>query len=201
MKGRGARSLWSCAWAALLLGACSKTPESPIAKTNPNPTQRYEITVELVDPPRDIRKISGVAHSGVSTRACLPYRERIARVTIGTSYTREFPLVRVGDSTYKGHIFLDWPVDEDYYGLGVCKWEIETVGAVIDFGGYKQKPVLWGGTDFPSAGRKWWCRRPDSQRILENCTSPSDPERVAAESHDSWLVILSSHRKQDADLH
>ena len=46
MNGREARSLRSCAWAALLLGACSKTPESPIAKTHPNPTQRYEITVE-----------------------------------------------------------------------------------------------------------------------------------------------------------
>ena len=105
MKGRVNKSLCHCALAALLLGACSKTPESPVAKTNPNPTQRYEITVELVDPPQDILEISGVAHFGVSTRACLPYREKIARVTIGASYAREFPLVRVGDNTYKGHIW------------------------------------------------------------------------------------------------
>lgn len=91
MKGRVNKSLCHCALAALLLGDCSKTPESPVAKTNPNPTQRYEITVELVDPPQDIREVSGVAHFGVSTRACLPYREKIARVTIGASYAREFP--------------------------------------------------------------------------------------------------------------
>jgi len=195
MKGLVNKSLCHCALAALLLGACSKTPESPVAKTNPNPTQRYEITVELVDPLQDIREVSGVAHFGVSTRACLPYREKIARVTIGASYAREFPLVRVGDNTYKGHIFLDWPVDEDYYGLGVCKWELATAGVIIDFGTYSQEPDLWGGTDFPTVGRKWWCRRPDSQRILENCTSPVDPANVERESRDSYLVILSSARK------
>ena len=195
MKGLVNKSLCYCALAALLLGACSKTPESPVAKTNPNPKQRYEITVELVDPPQDIREISGVAHFGVGTRTCLPYREKIARVTIGASYKKEFALIRTSESTYKGHIFLDWPVDEDYYGLGVCKWELATAGVIIDFGTYSQEPDLWGGTDFPTVGRKWWCRRPDSQRILENCTSPVDPANVERESRDSYLVILSSARK------
>ena len=131
----------------------------------------------------------------VHTRTCLPYREKIARVTIGASYKREFALIRAGESTYKGHIFLDWPIDQDYYGLGVCKWELATAGVIIDFGTYSQEPDLWGGTDFPTVGRKWWCRRPDSQRILENCTSPVDPANVERESRDSYLVILSSARK------
>lgn len=68
MKGRANKSLCRFALAALPLGACSKAPESPVAKTNPNPKQRYEITVELVDPPQDIREISGVAHFGVGTQ-------------------------------------------------------------------------------------------------------------------------------------
>lgn len=80
---------------AILLGACAKVPDSPNAKTNPSPMQRYEITVELVDPPPDIKKITGIARFGVSTRACLPYREKIAGVTIGASYEKEFPLIRV----------------------------------------------------------------------------------------------------------
>ena len=68
MKGHEGKTLHHCAWAVLLLSACSKAPESPVAKTNPNPKQRYEITVELVDPPQDIREISGVAHFGVGTQ-------------------------------------------------------------------------------------------------------------------------------------
>ena len=195
MRGRLSKSLCYCTSAVLLLGACSKTPESPVAKTNQNPTQRYEITVELVDPPADIKRISGEAHFSIPDVACMPTPDRIAGYTPGSSYIKNFALTYAGGNTYKGHIFLDWPIDEDYYDLGVCRWEIYTVGAVIDFGGYIQKPVLWGGTDFPGAGRKWWCRRPDSQRIIENCTSPSDPEKIELESRDSWLVILSAHRK------
>ena len=63
MKGLVNKSLCYCALAALLLGACSKTPESPVAKTNPNPTQRYEITVELVDPPSHALMAVGVVGS------------------------------------------------------------------------------------------------------------------------------------------
>ena len=195
MKGRVNKSLCHCALAALLLGACSKTPESPVAKTNPNPTQRYEITVELVDPPADIKRISGEAHFSIPDVACMPTPDRIAGYTPGSRYIKNFSLTYAGSNTYKGHIFLDWPVDEDYYGLGVCKWKLATAGVIIDFGTYSQEPDLWGGTDFPTVGRKWWCRRPDSQRILENCTSPVDPANVERESRDSYLVILSSARK------
>lgn len=78
MKGRANKSLCHFALAALLLGACSKAPESPVAKTNPKPTQRYEITVELVDPPADIKHISGEAHFSIPHVACMPTPDRIA---------------------------------------------------------------------------------------------------------------------------
>ena len=86
MKGLVNKSLCYCALAALLLGACSKTPESPVAKTNPKPTQRYEITVELVDPPADIKHISGEAHFSIPHVACMPTPDRIAGYSPGSSY-------------------------------------------------------------------------------------------------------------------
>ena len=82
MKGHEGKTLHHCAWAVLLLGACSKAPESPVAKTNPNPTQRYEITVELVDPPPDIKRISGEAHFSIPDVACIPTPDRIAAYTL-----------------------------------------------------------------------------------------------------------------------
>lgn len=181
----------------LLLVACGKRPrfEPPVAKTNPNPTQRYEITVELIDPPQDIRSIVGEAHFSVDTRACLPYQDRIARVTIGTSYKKGFALTPIGDNTYRGHIFLDWPIDEDYFGLGMCSWKLHSAVVAIGFPGYTQKPLLWGDRDFPKTSRQWWCRRPETKRMVENCTSPFDSTAAQRESLDSYLVILSSTRK------
>lgn len=193
MKGREARSLWSCAWAALLLGACSKTPESPIAKTNPNPTQRYEITVELVDPPRDIRKISGVAHFGVSTRACLPYREKIARVTIGASYKKEFPLVPVNDNTYRGHVFLDWPIDEDYYGLGLCEWEVTRVDAILTrYDGLAQVPNMNKSEVISESENISYCREIMRDKYDFTCFTPIDEGIIRDLDPVSYKVRMSS---------
>ena len=90
MNGREGQSLRYPTLLALLLGACSKTPESPVAKTNPNPTQRYEITVELVDPPADIKRISGEAHFSIPDVACMPTPDRIAGYTPGSRYIKNF---------------------------------------------------------------------------------------------------------------
>ena len=195
MNGREGQSLRYPTLLALLLGACAKTPESPVAKTNPNPTQRYEITVELIDPPRDIQKITGVAKFGVGTRACLPYREKIARVTIGASYQKEFPLVRVSDNTYKGHIFLDWPIDEDYYGLGVCGWRIGTVDAVFTRDReLTQSALLIGSEVTHEADTLSYCRRNmrgDQDRF---CSIPIDPARVIDLGKSSYQVEMSSRK-------
>lgn len=122
-----------------LLTACSDGPRHvpPVAKTNPAPTERYEITVELIDPPPDVQGISGTAHFGTG-RGCLPYSDKINRITISAHYKRRFTLEPIGDNTYRGHIYLDWPVDEDYYGLGVCKWELGTFEILMPRAGYTQ---------------------------------------------------------------
>ena len=195
MNGREGQSLRYPTLLALLLGACAKTPESPVAKTNPNPTQRYEITVELIDPPRDIQKITGVAKFGVGTRACLPYREKIARDTVGASSQKEFPLVRVSDNTYKGHIFLDWPIDEDYYGLGVCEWRIGTVDAVFTRDReLTQSALLIGSEVTHEADTLSYCRRNmrgDQDRF---CSIPIDPARVIDLGKSSYQVEMSSRK-------
>ena len=193
MKGHEGKTLHHCAWAVLLLGACSKAPESPVAKTNPNPKQRYEITVELVDPPPDIREISGVAHFGVSTRACLPYQEKIARVTIGASYKREFALIRAGESTYKGHIFLDWPIDQDYYGLGVCKWEITGVNAILARGNELTQTPRLTRTEVTSQSRKVsYCRKDMRDKYDFSCFTPIDEALIKELDAVSYKVRMSS---------
>ena len=107
MNGREGQSLRYPTLLALLLGACAKTPESPVAKTNPNPTQRYEITVELVDPPADIENISGIAYFSIPDVSCMTTPDRIAGYTPGSRIEKSFSLVPTGKNTYRGHILLD----------------------------------------------------------------------------------------------
>lgn len=178
----------------LLLAACGKNPQPPVAQTNPNPTQRYEITVELIDPPADIQSLVGEAHFGVGTRACLPYRDRIARVTIGTSYKKEFALVPIGDNAYRGHVFLDWPVDEDYYGLGVCKWKIATIDAVFTReSGFSQAANLIEG-GIPLGANSSYCRRIIRGAHDKFCSTPIDPVRIHTLNEVSYQVRMSSRK-------
>lgn len=183
--------------ASFLIAGCwsASTFEPPVAKTNPNPTQRYEITVELVDPPPDIRQISGVAHFGVGTRACLPYQEKIARVTIGTSYKRELALVRVSGNTYKGHIFLDWPIDEDYYGLGVCKWELGYVDTTLTRSNdFLQIARLSAAKLISASEITAYCREKMRDEFDKACLTPSHGARAKELDLTSYLVNVTPSR-------
>lgn len=176
-----------------LLTACAKVPDSPNAKTNPNPTQRYEITVELIDPPSDIQKITGIAHFGVNTRACLPYREKIARVTIGASYEKEFSLIQTSENTYQGYIFLDWPINEDYYGLGVCRWEIATVDTVlVRESGLLQVADLSGIEVTSESSNRSFCRENMRDKFDKICFTPIDPMLISELEAISYIVSMSS---------
>jgi hypothetical protein len=194
---KGCRFALTVAAPLFLLVACDKSPrfESPVAKTNPNPAQGYEITVELIDPPADIRSIAGEAHFGVSTRACLPYQDRIARVTIGTSYIKKFVLTKVGASTYQGHIFLDWPVDEDYYGLGVCKWKIATVDAVFTReNGFVQTADMNESEVLSESPTLSYCRAKMRDKYDKICFQPIDPVLIQELGQVSYQVKMSPRR-------
>jgi hypothetical protein len=180
----------------LLLGACKNRPESPVAKTNPNPTQGYEIMVELIDPPADIRRIAGEAHFGIPDVSCMHQPDPIAGYTPGSSYIKEFALTKVGENTYQGHIFLDWPIDEDYYGMGVCKWEIATVDTIlIRDSGLIQSSLLLGKAAITSESAKLsFCRRNMRDKYDKLCLQPIDPALIHELSQVSYQVEMSSRK-------
>ncbi len=180
-----------------LLGACGKSSrfEPPIAKTNPNPTQRYEITVELFDPPADIKSITGKAYFSIPDVICMPTPDRIAGYTPGSSYIKDFALARIDGNTYQGHVFLDWPIDENYYGLGVCKWEIATVDTVITRESGLIQVADLNGTEVASASsNRSFCRKNMRDKFDKVCFTPIDPELIRELEAISYIVSMSSKR-------
>jgi len=178
-----------------LLGACGKSSrfEPPIAKTNPNPTQRYEITVELFDPPPDIKSITGKAYFSIPDVICMPTPDRIAGYTPGSSYSKEFSLVRIDGNTYQGHVFLDWPVDEDYYGLGVCKWEIAKVKAILTRSNdLIQAPNMNQNEVISESGNISYCREVMRDKYDFTCFTPIDQEIIRDLDPVSYKVRMSS---------
>ena len=112
---------------------------------------------------------------------------------IGASYKREIALIRAGESTYKGHIFLDWPIDQDYYGLGVCKWEITGVNAILARGNELTQTPRLTRTEVTSQSRKVsYCRKDMRDKYDFSCFTPIDEALIKELDAVSYKVRMSS---------
>jgi hypothetical protein len=101
----------------------------PDIKLNPHPVQRYELTA-TVDAPGPFDSVTGYVSYDVTNVECVPKDAwEGARNVPGSSHT--FELTRVDDHTWKGYFYRDLLQDEDYFGLGICHWELGTVSPVF----------------------------------------------------------------------
>ncbi|UGB38847.1 hypothetical protein [Frateuria soli] len=108
---------------ATLPAACS-SPMDDI-KLNPHPVQRYEL-IATVDAPGEFDSVEGYLSYDVTNVECVPKNPvEGARNVPNTS--RSFVMIRVDAHTWKGSFYRDLLQDEDYFGLGVCHWDIGTV--------------------------------------------------------------------------
>lgn len=99
-------------------------PKHP--KKNLYPVKRYELTA-TADAPGPWDSVKGYIEYEVSNRECVPRDsftggQNVPNVDFG------FEMTRVNEKTWKGYFYEDLLQDEDYFGLGVCRWSITTVG-------------------------------------------------------------------------
>jgi hypothetical protein len=94
---------------------------------NPNPRQKYEVIVTSAAPgPWD--SVQGYVGYTVTNVKCVPQLPlEGAREVPNTG--RKFKLSSTdGGKTWIGYFYRDAIEDADYFGLGVCHWDIESVG-------------------------------------------------------------------------
>ncbi|MGY4889302.1 hypothetical protein [Xanthomonas sp. NCPPB 3583] len=96
---------------------------------NPHPKQAYRITMTIEDAPGSFEWISGTAfYQMTNHKQCTPI-EPIAGVW-NKSDEDGIPIhfEKRDASTYVATIYADGMVDADYYGKGVCKFELDGIG-------------------------------------------------------------------------
>jgi hypothetical protein len=94
---------------------------------NSNPRQKYEVIVTSAAPgPWD--SVQGYVGYTVTNVKCVPQLPlEGAREVPNTG--RKFKLSSTdGGKTWVGYFYRDAIEDADYFGLGVCHWDIESVG-------------------------------------------------------------------------
>ena len=137
-------TLMSCS--AILLTACNledgkmfdsaydfrglpKAESDPVVTENPQKHQKYEVTVTFKDAPGGFEIAKLVENYSASN--CTYTTNRIAGATSLAHYQPEFALQKISDTVYRGEFYTDRPLNEDYYGQGVCLWN--TFGIRLSF--------------------------------------------------------------------
>jgi hypothetical protein len=111
------------------LSAHGAAMNKPDIKLNPQPRMRYEITVTVDGAPGPFDRVEGSVDYKVSNPNCVPLT-KVTGATVAPEKRVPLTLRAAGGNVYKGEIFVDLLVDEDYFGLGVCHWAL--VGASAD---------------------------------------------------------------------
>ncbi|RDD82803.1 hypothetical protein DVJ77_04605 [Dyella tabacisoli] len=115
--------------------------KTPDIKQNPHPKTRYEITVTINDAPGPFDSVAGVVHYMVENDRCVPLTP-ISGATLAPEKNFPITFTRVSDNVYKGTIYADLLQDEDYYGLGVCHWAVNTMWATLKVKGVDFSPAM-----------------------------------------------------------
>ncbi|MEH6415830.1 hypothetical protein [Pseudomonas sp. CGJS7] len=115
----------------------------PDFKQNPNPKQRYHLTLTIANAPGPFALVEGKMQFDVKTPECLPPpKENDGH--LWPTPTEDIPFVwtRVSDTEYTGVVYIDGMIDEDYYGRGVCHWELIQAYATLKATGAEGETIF-----------------------------------------------------------
>jgi hypothetical protein len=115
---------------ALITSACGASMKNPDIKHNPHPKMRYEITMTIDGAPGPFDSVTAFVQYKVSNDRCVPLQP-ISGATLAPEDSVPLDLTKISDTIYTGHLYIDLLQDEDYYGLGVCHWEVVAATAVL----------------------------------------------------------------------
>lgn len=101
-------------------------PKHP--KKNPHPVQRYEV-IATANAPGPWDSVHGYIGYEVSNPDCTPKDKFLGVHAMPPVVGTEIEMTRVGEKTWKGYFYRDAMQDEDYFGLGMCHWDVASVSA------------------------------------------------------------------------
>ncbi|WP_454832832.1 hypothetical protein [Pseudoxanthomonas wuyuanensis] len=120
--------------ASMVLTACAPVQEEkPSRKLNPDPKRAYTITMTIAGASGPYEISKGSLQYNIADQQCLPPVRNFAGVQTEPTHTSiSFPLTKVADGSYVGTIYLDAMAEENFYGRGICRWELAGIFVTAD---------------------------------------------------------------------
>jgi len=109
-----------------------RSEQAHLFKLNPAPRRVFEVTFEIHDAPGPLMAVRGSAGYSAPQAPNCTFVTNAWAGTWGTPfYGMTLPLNQVGPNRFVLTVALDAMLDEDYYGKGVCRWEMGGAGATF----------------------------------------------------------------------
>ena len=127
---------------AFLTSAYASAMKTPDIKHNPTPKKRYAITLTVDSAPGPFDSITGFVEYKVANDECVPL-EPVSGATIAPEEKVPVVFRHEKDGVYIGTIYTDLMQDEDYYGLGVCHWQVVAASALLKNNAVEFSPAIF----------------------------------------------------------
>lgn len=115
--------------AALMVGSllgCEQSQREPEAYLhNPNPTEKYEMTVTVENAPGPFESVG--ASAGYKAPDCQYVVDKFNGIFRNPYDSKGIDLKKTSENEWKGYFYADEMVDKDY-GFGMCKWVLHSAG-------------------------------------------------------------------------
>lgn len=108
----------------------SQAPSGPLRQLNPSPRRGYRIRLTIQDAPGPLVLTDATAQYDVVNEVKCGEDSPYGGVYRMTS-SEAMSLQKVDDATYEGVIYLDQILNDDYYGNGICEWQLTRVSATL----------------------------------------------------------------------
>lgn len=123
--------------------AMDDMPEDTLPPERPNETQPgarppvpdrnaqavpYEVTLRIENAPGPFAVVVAGMDYDVADSRCLPRLGGMSGTRVQATQSIPVELKQTGPGIYRGVVYDSLFVDEDYYGLGMCRWKLEGVG-------------------------------------------------------------------------
>jgi hypothetical protein len=129
------------------LSACAHAPPEPDPKFQAHPQQAYRLQVHTDAAPGPFDTVGAEVLYKVEHPQCLAWKDRFAGIPMQAEHRQTVALNRVNATTYEGVLYADLLVDEDYYGLGVCHWSVNSVNVTLRKGRTAFDAYVFGAID------------------------------------------------------
>lgn len=116
----------------------------PEPKRNPNPQEIYEIRITVEDAPVTLPIERVYADYEVLDESCLPVTNAIAGTKDHPTHSEPLELAPAADGGFVARVATDLLIDEDYFGLGECRWQLVQVAAQARVGSRKYHASISG---------------------------------------------------------